>query len=312
MYPFKLEPVCKQIIWGGNRLKTEYGFKSDSDNIAEAWMLTCREDGENRVTGSSALIGDCISDEAIGTKYTPGDDFPLLIKLIDAKSDLSVQVHPDDAYAAEHEDSPGKTEAWYIIDCDEGAELIYGFRDKISGEAFRAALENDTILDIVNRVKVKKGDFFFIPAGTLHAIGSGILLAEVQQNCNTTYRVYDYNRLQDGKPRELHIDKAVDVTVTSPVQNSQSDCDTVRLGECSLRKLCECEYFSTSILELKGLFSAEVASDSFVSLLVLEGKGILEFEDAELSFKKGESIFIPAGIGKISLTGTASLLISKM
>ena len=217
----KLKPVFKEIVWGGNRLKNDYGFESELNNIAEAWMLCARADGDNVIENgehSGKSFKEFIKDnkELLGTKGSKYEEFPLLIKFIDAKADLSVQVHPDDEYAKIHENSYGKTEAWYILDCDEGAELIYGFNKQLTADEFRKSIADNTFLEYVNKVKVKKGDVFFISAGTLHAIGSGILLAEVQQNCNTTYRVYDYNRLVDGKPRELHVEKALDVTDTVP------------------------------------------------------------------------------------------------
>lgn len=211
----KLKPAFKDYIWGGTKLRDDFGFKSDLKKIAEGWMLSCHKDGENIIDGGKfdgKTLSEVINEtgkDILGTKAQKYDFFPILIKLIDAKDNLSVQVHPNDDYALRVEGEYGKTECWYVIDCDEGAELIYGFKKKISNEEFRKRIEDNTFLDIVNHVKVKKGEFFFIESGTLHAIGKGILLAEIQQNSNTTYRVYDYNRLgADGKPRELHTEKA--------------------------------------------------------------------------------------------------------
>ena len=207
----KLQPVFKDYIWGGTRLRDEYGFESPLEKLAEGWMLSCHKDGENTVLNGEykgKTLSELIKDnpEFLGENGKKFEYFPILIKLIDAKNDLSVQVHPDNEYALRVEKEYGKTECWYILDCDEGAELIYGFNKKISSEEFKKKIADNTFLDTVNKVKVKKGDLFFIEAGTLHAIGKGILLAEIQQNSNTTYRVYDYGRLgADGKPRELHI-----------------------------------------------------------------------------------------------------------
>ncbi len=312
--PIKLKPVFKEIVWGGNRLKTEYGFESDLNNIAEAWMLCAREDGDNLIVNGE-FAGMSFTEfvknnkSVLGIKGQKYEEFPLLIKFIDAKADLSVQVHPDDEYAKIHENSYGKTEAWYVLDCDEGAQLIYGFNKNLSREEFKKSIEDNTFLDCVNKVSVKKGDVFFIKAGTLHAIGSGILLAEVQQNCNTTYRVYDYNRLVDGKPRELHVEKALDVTDTvPPACNGDPDSAPVIKGDATEQALCQCEFFKMDTIEVKGTYSLDVSDESFVSLLVLEGKG----EVAGLEAVAGESIFVPANFGDVTIKGNIKLLVSSL
>ena len=314
----KLKPVFKEIVWGGNRLKTDYGFESDLNNIAEAWMLCAREDGDNIIV-NTGLAGKSFKDfikenkQLLGKKGEAYEEFPLLIKFIDAKADLSVQVHPDDEYARIHENSYGKTEAWYILDCDENAELIYGFNKEITGEEFKKSIEDNTFLDYVNKVKVKKGDVFFISAGTLHAIGSGILLAEVQQNCNTTYRVYDYNRKVNGKPRELHVEKALDVTNTvPPVRNGDPDSAPVVTDGGILQDLCSCEFFKMSTVEVKNEYEIFVNDESFVSLLVLEGEGTVEGADSMVDVKAGDSIFVPANCGKILLKGEYKVLVSEL
>ncbi len=316
--PIKLTPVFKEIVWGGNRLKEDYGFKSELNNIAEAWMLCAREDGDNIIEngefkGTSFTQFIKNNKSVLGSKGEKYDEFPLLIKFIDAKSDLSVQVHPDDAYAKEHENSYGKTEAWYILDCDEGAELIYSFNKELSREEFKQSIENNTFLDYVNKAKVKKGDVFFINAGTLHAIGSGILLAEVQQNCNTTYRVYDYNRMVNGKPRELHVEKALDVTDTVPPKKSgEAEGQLVINGDAAEQHLCGCEFFNMDTLEVNGKHIFNVTEESFVSLLVLAGEGSVSCNDYELSVKSGDSIFLPAGCGETVVKGNVKILVSTL
>ena len=316
---FHLEPVFKEIVWGGNRLKEDYGFKSDLKNIAEAWMLCARDDGDNtiltgRYKGKSFKQYIKSHKEALGTKGAKYEEFPLLIKFIDAKADLSVQVHPDDEYARIHENSYGKTEAWYILDCDEGAELIYGFNQNLSSDEFRKSIEDNTFLNYVNKVKVKKGDVFFIEAGTLHAIGSGILLAEVQQNCNTTYRVYDYNRLVDGKPRELHVQKAIDVTDTvPPTRGGDPDSAPVVKKYAKEQALCQCEFFKMDTLEVDGYHTINVNDESFVSLLALDGYASLSDNDKIVAtLVPGDSIFIAAGYGDIKITGNTKLLVSTL
>ena len=322
---FFLKPALKETIWGGNKLKTDFNMKSELSNIAEAWMLSCHEDGESTVIGGefdgitlSKLIEDKLGLECLGTncsEYESIEDFPILIKLIDADDRLSVQVHPDDEYAAAHEkDVRGKTEAWYIIDCDNDAELIYGFKDDISKEEFRASIEDGTLLDKVNRAKVKPGDVAFISSGTLHAIGKGILLAEVQQSCNTTYRVFDYNRTGlDGKPRELHVDKAVDVTkCTIP----EGTLDPVGMpvkhdGYVSIL-LAECKYFTMTLIDTENLYAGVSDEKSFTSLIVLDGEGTIKCGDEEYPVNKGDSIFIPADCGSYYISGKTKILLSQV
>lgn len=312
--PIKLTPVFKEIVWGGNRLKEDYGFESDLNNIAEAWMLCAREDGDNIIANGShkgeSFTEYVKSNKAVlGTKGEKYEEFPLLIKFIDAKADLSVQVHPDDEYARVHENSYGKTEAWYILDCDEGAELIYGFNKELSSEEFRKSIEDNTFLNYVNKVKVKKGDVFFISAGTLHAIGSGILLAEVQQNCNTTYRVYDYNRMVNGKPRELHVEKAIDVTDTvPPVRNGDPDSAPVVKGDATEQALCQCEFFKMDTVSVNGSYTFNVNDESFASILVLEGNATI----SGLDVIAGDSLFIEAGFGEVLISGNTKVLISTL
>ncbi|MCI6751509.1 MAG: class I mannose-6-phosphate isomerase, partial [Selenomonas bovis] len=219
LYPMKLIAPLKDYIWGGTRLKDEYGKKTDLDKVSESWELACHKDGKSVIANGEAE-GQTLEDwlakqgkEVLGKHVENFPYFPLLIKLIDAKDNLSVQVHPDNDYAQRVEGEYGKTEMWYIVDCEPGASLLYGFQHEISKEEFECRIKENTLLDVVNRVPVHKGDVFFIDSGTLHAIGKGILICEIQQNSNTTYRIYDYGRVgKDGKPRELHVQKALDVT----------------------------------------------------------------------------------------------------
>lgn len=318
IYPIKLQPVFKEIVWGGNRLKNDYGFKSDLNNIAEAWMLCARNDGDNVVVNgeySGISFTELVKSnpDLLGSKGASYEEFPLLIKFIDAKSDLSVQVHPDDEYAKIHENSYGKTEAWYILDCDEGAQLIYGFNKELTRDEFKKSIEDNTFLDYVNKVNVKKGDVFFINAGTLHAIGGGILLAEVQQNCNTTYRVYDYGRLVDGKPRELHVEKALDVTDTvPPTRSGDADGEKVAVDGGFSQELCSCEFFKMSTLEIDGEYTLDVDGKSFVSLLVTEGNGTVTVNGVTAEAASGDSIFVPANAGKTVISGNLNILVSTL
>jgi mannose-6-phosphate isomerase len=231
-------------------------------------------------------------------------DFPLLIKLIDAKQNLSVQVHPNDEYALKVEGEYGKTEMWYVVDCEKGAYLYYGFKEQISKEDFKNAIDNNTLTDILNKVNVKKGDCFFIESGTVHAIGAGLLIAEIQQNSNTTYRVYDYGRVgADGKPRELHTEKALQVTVTAPpnapVIHNTSDAVTT---------LADCDYFKVRRLNVNGGAELLVDESSFSSLLCVEGNAEID----GIGVVPGDCLFIPAGYGSVTVLGNAQLIESRV
>ncbi len=225
----KLKPSCKAYLWGGTRLKTEFGKTFSGEKLAETWELSCHLDGPSIVEGgefAGRTLKEYLEKEgkkAVGEKCQKYQQFPLLIKFIDAKEDLSIQVHPDDAYALKEEGQYGKTEMWYVVDCEEGSSLYYGFSKEISKEEFAERIREQTLLEVLNRVTVKKGDVFFIEPGTIHAIGKGILIAEIQQSSNVTYRVYDYGRKDaNGKERDLHIDKALQVTNRVPVMQKQS------------------------------------------------------------------------------------------
>ena len=319
MIPLKLKPALKDYIWGGNRLPRLFDIESPYDKTAEAWVLSCHPDGEN-VIENGAFAGRTLSDVLAhegkaycGSRCKSFDFFPVLIKLIDARDDLSVQVHPSDAYALEHEHQYGKTEAWYILDCEDDAEIIYGFKQDLTKEEFRAAIEENTLLSCVNRVKVHPGDLYFIPSGTLHAICKGILLAEVQQNSNVTYRVYDYGRLQNGKPRELHIEKALDVTNLLAV-----DCSGRPLGApttedgCTETLLASCDLFTMKRIDVSERKTLCVDETSFVSLVAIDGNSVLCHGDTVLTLYKGESVFLPAGLGEVEILGAVSLLLTTV
>ncbi len=281
-YPLKLKAVCKEIIWGGNRLKSEYGKVADLDKIAESWELTVRHDGMNVIENgeyAGMTLGEYLGDKAEG--------FPLLIKLIDACDKLSIQVHPDDTYAKEKEGEYGKTEMWYIVDAEPGAKLVYGLRD-YDKDTFRAAVADGTLEKYMNAVDVKKGDIFFIPSGLVHAIGAGILIAEIQQSSNVTYRVYDYMRRgKDGKLRELHVDKALDVIV----DYTEEEIDAIRYEDGrDASALANCRYFKVDRYVLSE--DVTLGSDSsFTHVLALSGEGTV----GGVSIKKGESILLPEG-----------------
>jgi len=311
--PVKLAPVCKDYLWGGTKLKTEFNKQSDLAIVAESWELSAHKDGQSTVCGGAfdglsltAYIEQC-GKEILGTKAESFDYFPILIKLIDAKKDLSVQVHPDDSYALAHEGEYGKTEMWYILDCEEDAALYYGFSKEISREDYQAAIADNSLTDLLERVPVKKGDVFFIPAGTVHAIGAGIVICEIQQNSNTTYRVYDYNRKdKDGNTRELHVEKAVAVSDLKPAPERKPIPDGVR------SILAKCSYFTVERLMVKDSCQVSMDDTSFHSLIVTEGNGTLTMHGEVTELIKGDSILIPAQTADYQIEGSCEVILSYL
>ena len=320
---FKIKPIFKDYIWGGNKLKTVYGKQSDLEIVAESWELSTHPAGICSIaTGEYAgmLLKDYLKlqgKKVIGTKARVEDDIPILIKLIDAKDNLSVQVHPDDAYAKVHENDLGKTEMWYVLEADEGAKLVYGFKEDLTKEAFREAIESDTLSDKLNYVDVHKGDVFFITPGTMHAIGKGIVIAEIQESSNVTYRVYDYGRVgADGKPRQLHIEKAIEVANLTKAPelikagaNKQNSNSTYK---AQIETLASCEYFDVKHIVLHHEIELEAGKDSFHHLLVTEGTVEIANGNETLKGKKGESFFIPAGSGKYTVCGEGEFVLSTL
>lgn len=316
-----LTPALKQTIWGGKRLKDSYNMQTDLSSVAEAWSLSCHPDGESVVASGEfkgltlTQVIDKLGKQILGTNCEQTDGFPILIKLIDAADKLSVQVHPDDEYAVLHENEKhGKTEAWYIIECDDGAELIYGFKDKLTREQFEQSIKDNTLLDKVNRVKVKPGDVALIEAGTLHAIGAGILLAEVQQSCNTTYRVYDYNRPGlDGKPRQLHIKQSLDVTkCEKPARSLDPEGKIIHHCGFSSRLLCKSKFFTMTLVDSQSNFTDYADDKSFVSVVILDGSGALVTQNETINLTKGASVFIPASDGQFNITGRFKALLTRV
>ena len=247
----KLIPTGKDYLWGGTRLREEYGKKIALTPLAETWECSVHPDGPSYVANGiykGQMLAEVLSahPEYLGTKVENGE-LPVLVKFIDAKKDLSVQVHPDDAYAREHEGDNGKTEMWYVVDADEGAHLIYGFQHKVTEEILRKAVETGTLDKHLQKVEVHKGDTYFVPAGTVHGIGKGILVAEIQESSNVTYRVYDYDRVdKNGKKRELHFDKAVQVMDMNVEPDVNQKPRMVKYySGCSRELLCRCKYFET-------------------------------------------------------------------
>lgn len=309
---FKLEPVFKDYIWGGNRLKNDFNKETDLDIVAESWELCCHKNGTNKICGKSEKLDDLIKNnkEILGSNCDKFEDFPVLIKLIDAKDNLSIQVHPDNDFAMKYENSVGKTEMWYVVDCEEGAYLYYGFNKEISKEEFENRIKENTLLEVLNKVPIKKGNVFFITAGTVHAICKGTLIAEIQQNSDITYRVYDYGRVgKDGRPRELHIDKAISVA-----KLKMPDTYSVKvISEDDGAKntlLCKCDFFETHKIDVFSEFKVNVDEMSFYSVLCLEGSANITSDISNLDIHKGDSVFIPAGEGECVIRGNCEVVLT--
>ena len=310
----KLTPAFKDYLWGGTKLREVYGKPCDFDKVAESWELSTHPAGESRVDGG-AYNGLTLSQyfqqipQALGKNAAAFESFPVLIKLIDAKDPLSIQVHPSDEYALRVEGEYGKTEMWVIVDCEPGAFLYFGVNRPVSKEEFRQRIEDNTVLEVLNKVEVHPGDVFFIQAGTIHAIGAGILICEIQQNSNCTYRVYDYDRRgADGRPRELHIEKALDVCRLEPSDTASRLGEVKALAGGTVQQLGACKYFSTEKLIVEEALTLEVGEDSFVSLLATDGSGWVEGPENKLAFRAGDSLLVPAGAGRVRVTGQAVLV----
>lgn len=312
----KLIPAGKDYLWGGNRLKKEYGKNLDIDPLAETWECSTHSDGPSIVANGQykdKTLTEVLKlhPEYLGTKVK-GNTLPILVKYIDAKQDLSVQVHPDDDYALIHENQNGKTEMWYVIDAEENSSLIYGFEHKVSKDILTKALKSKTLAKHLHKEKVHKGDVFFVPPGTVHAIGKGILLAEIQESSNLTYRVYDYDRIdKNGKQRDLHFDKAIDVMNMDVAPDITQKQRIIHFSSGSSRELlCRCKYFEVNRIQVSKEVSFSVLDESFQVLMCLDGQGtiIVKDKDEYLSFSKGETLFIPSNIGRCVVEGKTTLL----
>lgn len=313
MKPIKMKPVFKQYIWGGDNLKKVYGKDTPEPPVAESWEIADLDDGKSIADGGECnkmTIGeicDKYGEEFYGRSMKKGEPFPLLLKVLDANDKLSVQVHPNDDYAREHENGgKGKTEAWYILDAEEGAELIYGFKDGITKDDFKKAIADGCVEDILNKVKCSRGDVFYIPSGTVHAIGKGLMIAEIQQSSNTTYRVYDYNRRdKDGNLRELHIDKALDVSSFESVSGREKTKGFVtEAAGAVVRKILDNEFFGFDEIDIHGEYTLNTNG---ILHLIFVADGALSIDD--ISAKKGDSMLVPASTGEYSVLGNGKILL---
>lgn len=319
LYPLLFDPILKEKIWGGSTLQKRYGRKLPSDRIGESWDVACHQNGTS-VVANGFLKGmtlkqliDSYGSELLGQEVQRrfGNEFPLLIKLIDATEFLSVQVHPDDEYAALHEEGqPGKTEMWYIIHAQPDASLIYGLVPGTTREEFKEAIRAGRLDKYLRSVKVQAGDVLYIPAGVVHAIGPGILICEIQQNSDTTYRVYDWNRLgDDGKPRTLHVDKALDVIdFSGKLAKGKLSGLSVDEEGGSRTYYVACSYFAVEKLECHGCMDERADGSKFFTLTVVEGEGEIAYSRGRQPFKAGDSVLIPACLGDYKVKGKCTII----
>ena len=316
---FKLKPAFKDYLWGGTKLKNEYGKNSDLNIVAETWELSTHPDGltiiENGEYKGETLLSYIQKNgkNVLGSKCPLENDIPILIKFIDAKDNLSIQVHPDNDYALKNENDFGKTEMWYIVEAEENAKLIYGFNKDLTKEEFEKAIKENTLSEFINEINIKTGDTFFIEPGTMHAIGKGTLIAEIQQRSNVTYRIYDFGRLgADGKPRELHIKKALDVTNLKKSEKTTVEYSFEKNEDAQIANLAKCVYFNVNLLKLNGKINMNANEESFNSILVLNGDCEIFSENEKLSLKKGDSAFIPANFGKYTISGNSHIILTTL
>ena len=300
----KLKPAYKDYLWGGRRLIDEFGMNCDKKILAEAWVLSCHPDGAS-IIAEGNFAGKTLAEyiklngaEILGANCREFKDFPILIKLIDAKENLSVQVHPTDDYALIHEGQLGKSEMWYVLDAEKNSRLYYGFKKKIPRNEFAARIKDNSIVEVLNAVPAKKGEVLFIPAGTIHAIGKGVLLAEIQQNSNISYRICDY-----GRGRPLHIAQALDVTNLNPPDERGK----------GYPHLVACDYFVVDKINLDGKIFSQVSGTvddkTFLSVLILGGEGKIFCGGEEIFYRKGDSFFMTAGAGAWKICGTCDALL---
>lgn len=311
--PIFLKPYLEEKIWGGQKLRSQFKLDIPSNQTGEAWVISGHEHGQSVVTSPESLAGLTLSDlyhqhpDLFLGQAT--DRFPLLIKIIDAKEDLSVQVHPDDAYGLAHENDLGKTECWYVMDADPGAYLIYGHNARNKAQ-FLEMVEDNEWDQLLRKVPVHAGDFFAVPAGTIHAIGGGVLILETQQSSNTTYRVYDYGRKDaQGNERDLHIQQSADVTMF-PHQDTLADGRTTELPGGSIQEFWTNEYFSVAKWTVEDNLHINL-SDKYQLCTVLDGQGQVTVGDKTWAVKAADAFILPSGLSEVILTGQFSLMVAE-
>ncbi|QEE49487.1 class I mannose-6-phosphate isomerase [Flavobacterium alkalisoli] len=313
LYPLVFEPILKDRIWGGTKLKTDLGKNIPTQTTGESWELSAVP-GDVSVVREGAYKGKPLSElleqfpqEILGRKIHDqfGTQFPLLFKFLDAREDLSIQVHPNDELAKQRHNSFGKTEMWYVMQADEGARIIVGFKHKSSPDEYLEHLNNKNLIEILNEVEVKKGDVFFLETGTIHAIGAGIVIAEIQQTSDITYRIYDWDRVDaNGNSRELHVEQALDAMNYNTTDTQKQYTQTLNTGNV----MVDCPYFTTSYFPLNGTASVDKDGSSFTVYICTEGEYSFKTDGKSYSFTKGDTILVPAALKAFELSGEATLL----
>jgi mannose-6-phosphate isomerase len=313
LYPLQFEPILKERIWGGTKLRDYLNKPISSKITGESWEISTVENDVSIVSNGffkGKSLNELINDfpkEILGTKVFEqfGKQFPLLFKYLDAREDLSIQVHPNDELAAQRHNSFGKTEMWYVMQADDEARLIVGFKEKSSPEEYVQHLENKTLLNILDTKKVKKGDVFFLETGTVHAIGAGTIIAEIQQTSDITYRLYDFDRVDaNGNTRELHIDLALDAINYEKIE-AQKKYSKI---ENASNEVVDCSYFTTNFIPLNGNINVSKNQKSFTVYMCVDGDFDLIFNNEEYNYKKGDTVLIPASLVDFQLNGKASML----
>ncbi|RIA10378.1 mannose-6-phosphate isomerase type 1 [Flavobacteriaceae bacterium MAR_2010_72] len=315
LYPYKFNPILKERIWGGKKLKNYLNKNSDSAKVGESWEIS-DVDGDISVVSNGSLKGQSLKqvlltqkEKLIGRKNYKvfGDKFPLLIKFIDAREDLSIQLHPNDELAAKRHNSFGKTEMWYVMQADPNSNLIVGFNQKVTPDLYLKHLNEKTLTKILNFDQVKAGDTYFIEVGRVHAIGAGVLLAEIQQTSDITYRVYDWDRVDDqGNARELHNDLAIDAIDFEMKNDFKVDYETLKNKP---NQMVSCTYFTTNYLSLNGLFKRDNHHDSFMIYICTEGEATINCNNSLTSIKKGETVLLPAAIESFEISAENATLL---
>lgn len=313
LYPLQFNPILKERIWGGEKLKTILNKPITSSITGESWELSTVE-GDVSVVANGDLAGKSLNelidsnpDELLGTEVFKkfGKQFPLLFKYLDAREDLSIQVHPNDELAKKRHNSFGKTEMWYVLQADTDSKLIVGFKEDSNAAEYVENLKNKTLLSILDNVKVEVGDVFFLETGTVHAIGAGLVIAEIQQTSDITYRLYDFDRVDAaGNERELHVDLALDAI-------NYNKIDTYKKYSKDLNQsnsMVDCPYFTTNFLPLDGKVVINKSGESFTVYMCVEGEFELESEGEKFEYKKGDTVLIPAALKSFVVSGKASIL----
>lgn len=313
--PIFLAPIYKDYIWGGQRLRQEYNkINTDMEIVAETWEISTNKNGKSLIKNQKDykynnlfdVFKDLdIKEKIFGTKCTELNEFPLLVKFIDANKNLSVQVHPDDEYAKKHENSMGKTEMWYVLDCTDNAKLICGMKPVVKQSDIERVIKNNEIKENINYIDIHKGDLIYIPAGTIHAILEGALICEVQQNCDLTYRVYDWDRIdKNGNKRELHIDKAIDVIDV----NTNYFIKNIQIKDDKVSNVLVTPYFKVDLINVEQKIILKSSNETFYGMNVLEGNGILTVDNESYKIAKGDSFIIPATLGQFTIEGNLKII----